>query len=109
MSKPSAGSSVSEVRRPPASSKPWFLWMTGMWVVFFVLMNAGRLDDIVAWIRDLPILLELLAWLVFFPWVLATTVWTSDWSEGVRVTLVVLFAAVWIIISIPRSKPSARK
>jgi hypothetical protein len=97
------------VRQASATSGGWFVWMVGLWVTFFVLMNAGKLDDIAAWIRDLPILLEILAWLVFFPWVLATAVWTSNWSEGLRMTLVVLFAIVWILVSIPRPKPSRRR
>jgi hypothetical protein len=97
------------VRRASATSGGWFVWTVGFWVTFFVLMNAGRLDDVAAWIPDLPILLEILAWLVFFPWVLATAVWTSNWSEGLRMTLVVLFAIVWILVSIPRPKPSRRR
>lgn len=97
------------VRRASAASGGWFVWMVGLWVTFFVLLNAGRLDEVAASIRDLPIVLELLAWLVFFPWVLATAVWTSSWSEGLRMTLVVLFAIGWILISIPRPKPAGRR
>lgn len=97
------------VRRASAASGGWFVWMVGLWVTFFVLLNAGRLDEVAAWIRDLPIVLELLAWLVLFPWVLATAVWTSSWSEGLRMTLVVLFAIGWILISIPRPKPAGRR
>lgn len=97
------------VRRASAASGGWFVWMVGLWVTFFVLLNAGRLDEVAASIRDLPIVLELLAWLVLFPWVLATAVWTSSWSEGLRMTLVVLFAIGWILISIPRPKPAGRR
>ena len=97
--------SVPEVAaRRNSKSNGWFAWMAGMWVVFFVLMQSGRLDDVAGWIRDLPILLEILVWIVLFPWVLGTAVWTSGWSEGLRVTLVVLFAAGWTIASIPRPK-----
>ncbi|WP_350275783.1 hypothetical protein [Kribbella sp. HUAS MG21] len=103
-------SSTAEVRRQaPASSKGWFLWMTGLWIVFFVVMGQGRLDDLAAWIRDLPIVAEILVWIVFFPQVLATAVWTSDWSEGLRITLVVLFTVVWTVLSIPRPKTSGRR
>ncbi|WP_432877392.1 hypothetical protein ACQPYH_28635 [Kribbella sp. CA-245084] len=104
MSKSTTGSPAPEVRRASATSGGWFVWMVGMWVAFFVLLNAGRLDDLAGWIRDLPILLEILVWVAFFPWVLGTAVWTSGWSEGLRITLVVLFAAVWILISIPRPR-----
>lgn len=97
------------VRRASAASGGWFVWMVGLWVTFFVLLNAGRLDDVAGWIRDLPILLEILAWLLFFPWVLATAVWTSGWAEGLRMTLVILFAIVWILVSVPRAKSSGRR
>ena len=102
MSKPSTSSSEPEVRRLGRGSNGWFVWMAGMWVVFFVLLNS-------TWIGDLPLLLEILVWVVLFPWVLATAVWTSDWSEGVRLTLVILFAAVWTIVSIPRPKTARKK
>jgi hypothetical protein len=67
-----------------------------------------RLDDLAAWIRDLPLVVEILVWIVFFPQVLATAVWTSGWSEGLRTTLVVLLAAVWILISVPRPRSGRR-
>ncbi|TCC08475.1 hypothetical protein [Kribbella soli] len=102
-------SSTTEVRRAPASSSSWFVWMTGLWIVFFVLMQKSQLDDLATWIRDLPIVVEILTWIVFFPQVLATAVWTSDWSEGLRVTLVVLFVFVWTLLSLPRPKPYGRR
>jgi hypothetical protein len=108
MSKPSTENATRGVRRAPASSNGWFVWMTGLWVVFFVLMSQGRLDDLAAWMRDLPLVVEILVWIVFFPQVLATAVWTSGWSEGLRTTLVVLFAAVWILVSIPRPRSGRR-
>jgi hypothetical protein len=109
MSKPATSGTEPEVRQIGRGSTGWFVWMTGMWVVFFVLLNSGRIDDVATWIRDLPLLLELVVWVVFFPWVLATAVWTSDWSEGLRLTLVILFAAVWTIVSIPRPKTPPKK
>lgn len=102
-------STTTDVRRAPASSKGWFVWMTGLWIVFFVLMNNGQLDDLATWIRDLPIVFEILVWIVFFPQVLATAVWTSGWSEGLRITLVTLFVLVWALLSIPRPKTSGRR
>ena len=101
---PSGTVVASPPRQVTTGSKLWFVWMVGMWIAFFVLLRSDRLDELAGSIRDLPIIAELVVWLLFFPWVLGTAVWTSDWSEGLRVLLVVLFTAGWIIISIPRPK-----
>jgi hypothetical protein len=95
---------ASRPRQATAGSKLWFVWMVGMWIVFFVLLRSDRLDALASSIRDLPIIAELVVWFLFFPWVLGTAVWTGDWAEWLRVLLVVLFAAGWTIISIPRPK-----
>ncbi|TCN31160.1 hypothetical protein EV644_12934 [Kribbella orskensis] len=98
------GASRPDSRRSRTGSRLWFLWMVGMWVAFYVLLRSDRLEEVATWIRDLPLVVELGAWLLFFPWVLATAVWTSDWSEWLRVVLVVIFTAGWTIVSIPRRK-----
>jgi 4-amino-4-deoxy-L-arabinose transferase-like glycosyltransferase len=87
----------------------WFLWMVGLWVVFFVFLRSGRLDDMASTIKDLPLPVELLVWFVFFPWVLGTAVWTSGWAETTRLLLVVLFALGWTIVSIPRRRSATPK
>ncbi|MEV0287044.1 MULTISPECIES: hypothetical protein [unclassified Kribbella] len=99
-----ASPDTAEHRTTMTGSKLWLLLMVGLWMAFYLFLGADRLDDVETWIRDLPLVLELGVWLVGFPWVLATAVWTSDLSETVRVTLVVLFTVVWTIISIPRPK-----
>jgi 4-amino-4-deoxy-L-arabinose transferase-like glycosyltransferase len=88
----------------PIKGRPWFAWMVGMWVVFYILLGTGRLDDIATAVRDLPLVFEILVWLLFLPWMLATAVWTSDWPEWLRVLLIVLFTAGWTIVSVPRRK-----
>jgi len=107
MSRQLAGSTGTEARRVTGSSKVWFVWMVGMWVAFFVLLRSDRLEEVATWIRGLPLVLELGVWLLCFPWVLATAVWTSDWSDGLRLTLVIVFAAAWTVVSIPRRKKTA--
>ncbi|MFI7063662.1 hypothetical protein ACIBL3_21940 [Kribbella sp. NPDC050124] len=104
MPKQLSDSTGTTAQHTTTGSRIWFLWMVGLWMAFFVLLGSDRLEDVATWIRDLPLIVELGVWLVGFPWVLATAVWTSDWSEGLRVTLVVLCAAVWTIVSIPRPK-----
>jgi hypothetical protein len=89
---------------PSLGSVLWFLWMLGMWVGFFVLLRLDRIDSVWSWVRDLPLLAELVAWLPFLPWMLGAAVWTGGWPEWLRVTLTLTFAIGWIIISVPRPK-----
>jgi Ca2+/Na+ antiporter len=96
-------------RGPSAGSMLWFVWMVGMWVAFFALLRTERLDGLWSSIRDLPLLAEIVVWFLFMPWMLGTAVWTSAWSEWVRLLLVLTFVVGWTIVSIPRPrKPSNR-
>jgi hypothetical protein len=69
----------------------WLVFMVGMWIVWH-------------WARDLPLVVELILWLLTFPWLLGTAVWESSWPSWLRVLLVVTFAVGWTWISIPREK-----
>lgn len=89
-------------------STGWFVWNTGLWVVFFVLLRSEHLDDLAGSIRALPLPVEIFVWIVFFPWVAATAVWTSGWWDNFRLTFVALSVIVWTLIAIPRTKAPAR-
>ena len=98
------GASGEPVARASAGAGMWFMWTVGLWVVFFVFLQSGRLEEVASTIKELPLPLELLVWLLFFPWVLGTAVWTSGWSETLRMALVVLFALGWTVLAIPRPR-----
>ena len=93
-------------RHRPLGATLWFLWMILLWVAFFVLLSADRLDELWSAIRELPLLAEVGMWVMFLPWMLGTAVWTSSWPTVVRVLLVVCFAVGWTMASIPREKPT---
>jgi hypothetical protein len=95
---------VLRSERRPLGATLWFGWMVGLWIAFFVALFADRLDEVWHWVRDLPLLVELLAWLLAFPWLLGTAVWESSWPSWLRLVLVVTFAAGWTLMSIPRRK-----
>ena len=82
----------------------WFVWMVAMWVAFFGLLLADRLQAVWDWVTDLPLVLEIVVWVAFFPWVLGMFVWTRDWADWLRLGLVLLFAVGWTLVSIPRRK-----
>jgi hypothetical protein len=78
--------------------------MVGMWLAFFVLLVADSLDQVWQTITQLPVLLEILVWIVFLPWVLGTWVWIGPWPLWLRVTLVLGVAIGWTAVSIPRGR-----
>jgi hypothetical protein len=105
-----SGSNSQATTPPPARPRRtvgailWFLWMVGMWLAFFALLWADQLDEVWSWIRDLPLIAEIVLWIAFLPWMLGMAVWTSSWATWIRVVLVVLFAVGWIVVSIPRRR-----
>ncbi len=112
---PEMWSSAAVSREPPAArerrfaqarSSPfgtlWFVWMVVMWVAFFVLLFADRLDAVWNAIRQLPIVVEIVLWIAFLPWMLGMAVWTSSWAGWLRAFLVICFAAGWTLASVPR-------
>jgi hypothetical protein len=89
-------------QRRPIGATLWFLWMVGMWIAFFALLFADQLDEIWRLVRDLPLVAEIVLWVLFLPWMLGTAVWTTSWPMWIRVALVACFAVGWTVVSIPR-------
>jgi hypothetical protein len=53
--------------------------------VILLIVAPEQLDAAWQWIRDLPIVLEVLAWVVLLPWMLAYLAWNSSWDLWLRV------------------------
>jgi hypothetical protein len=95
---------VRRSERRPLGASIWFVWMVAMWVGFFVLLLAERIDGVWSWARELPLLVEFLVWVALFPWLLGAAVWTSSSAGWLRLLLVLVFALGWSLASIPRRK-----
>jgi hypothetical protein len=61
-------------------------------IAFLVLLIVApeRLDAAYVWIRDLPIVVEVFAWVVLLPWMLAYLVWTAPWVLWLRIVLILI-------------------
>jgi hypothetical protein len=92
----------------PIGSTLWFLWMVGMWVAFFALLFADQLEEVWRLVRDLPLVAEIVLWVLFLPWMLGMAVWTTSWATWIRVAMIASFAVGWTVVSIPR-RTSATK
>jgi hypothetical protein len=78
-----SGATLSRVERSerrPLGATIWFVWMVAMWAGFFVLLVAERIDGVWGWVRDLPLLAEVVLWVALFPWFLGAAVWTGSWA-----------------------------
>jgi hypothetical protein len=101
--------SAHRSERRPLGATIWFVWMVTMWAGFFALLLADRIGDVWGWVRDLPLLAELVLWVALFPWLLGAAVWTSSWASWLRLLLVLLFAFGWSLASIPRRKQERKR
>jgi hypothetical protein len=80
--------------------------MAGLWGSFVTLLAVSpqTLDDAYEWLRELPLVWELLAWILTLPWTVGYLVYETSWQHWVRVLLVALIAAVHLSISAPRTR-----
>jgi hypothetical protein len=95
-----------------------FLAETGvLFVVFAVLWAAfgaaliwsqGSLDAAWQWIRDLPLLLQGLVWLLFLPVAIGLWVWETTWPLIVRLVLIAGLAGWNLLIFLPRALQAGR-
>lgn len=87
-----------------APGSVFFGLMVATWTVFFTLLAVSpeTLEDVYDWLTGLAIVWEVLMWIVLLPWAITYVVWDSSWDHWLRVVLVVLFAAVHLIICMPK-------
>jgi hypothetical protein len=84
----------------------WLALMLGGWTVFFALLvfSQSTVGELWRELRDLPIVVEGLVWLLLFPFALATAVWESSWDSWLRLLLVCCCALVWSALFFPRRR-----
>ena len=97
-------------RCAPASTQvpgsTFFGLMAGLWGAFVTLLAVSptTLDDAYAWLRGLPVVWEILMWIVTLPWTLAYLAYDSSWEHWVRVLIVALIVLVHLGISAPKEQ-----
>ena len=82
-----------------------FAIMVGGWVAFAVALIASRqtLDDVWTSVRDLPLVVEGVIWLLGFPFLLGLAIWQA-WDEAVRLTVIALLAIAYTYMFVPRAR-----
>ena len=82
-----------------------FLAFAALWVAlgYGIVANQGGVDAAWASIRDLPLIVQGVLWLLFLPVTAALWVWETSWPVVVRLVLVVGLAGWSLMIFLPRS------
>ncbi len=74
--------------------------MLALWITFFVLMGfyPETLDSIWSWLRGLPLVAEIVMWIVMLPWAIGLAIWQSSLATWLSVLLIALLAVAWMSI-----------
>lgn len=79
--------------------------MAGLWGSFVTLLavSPSTLDDAYDWLTGLPLVWEILMWILTLPWTVAYLVYDASWEHWVRVVVVALIVTVHVSMCAPRA------
>ena len=91
--------------RMQAPGSAFFASMAGLWGSFVTLLAVSpeTLDSAYDWLSELPLVWEILMWILTLPWTAAYLVYETSWQHWVRVLLVALVATVHLGACAPRT------
>ena len=77
------------------------------WLAFGagLVFSQGSLDQAWHWLRDLPIVLQAVVWLLFLPVTVGLWAWEQSWPLIVRLVVVLGLAGWNILMFLPKSSP----
>ena len=83
-----------------------FAIMVGGWVAFAVALVASRqtLDGVWTSVRDLPLVVEGVVWLLGFPFLIGLAIWQASWDEAVRLAVIAVLAVAYTYMFVPRAR-----
>jgi ABC-type amino acid transport system permease subunit len=81
-----------------------------LWVAFGagLLLSQGSVDQTWQTIRGLPLIVQLIVWLLFLPVMLGMWVWETTWPLIVRLVLVLSIAGWNLLVFLPKALQVAR-
>lgn len=93
--------------KPPARVSRWF-WTACvvLWVIFgaVLVVDPSRLLDLGQAVRDLPLVVEVVVWILFLPWMVGLWIWQLGWAAWLRVALIVAVAVGGAVVFYPRPR-----
>jgi ABC-type amino acid transport system permease subunit len=81
-----------------------------IWIAFAIglVWSQGSIDQAWQAIRGLPLIVQLVAWVLFLPAMVGLWVWETTWPLVVRLILVVGIAGWNLLILLPKAAQVAR-
>jgi hypothetical protein len=68
---------------------------------YYLATDPSRLADVWIWVRSLPLMVQVVLWLVLLPWMLSLWILSMPWALGVRIALVVVLLVVSEYLLLP--------
>jgi ABC-type amino acid transport system permease subunit len=87
-----------------------FVIFAALWVAFgaALIWSQGSLDQAWTAIRGLPLIVQLLGWLVFLPVMAGLWVWETAWPLLVRVLVIAGLAGWNLLVFMPKALQAVR-
>jgi hypothetical protein len=81
-----------------------------IWIAFAagLIWSQGSVDQAWASIRELPLIVQAVVWLLFLPVMIGLWVWETTWPLLVRLVLVIGIAGWNLLIFLPRAAQTVR-
>ena len=81
-----------------------------IWVAFgaALIWSQGSLDHAWQAIRDLPLIVQIVVWVLFLPVMIGLWIWETSWPIVVRLVLVVGLAGWNLMMFLPKALQAAR-
>jgi hypothetical protein len=93
-----------------AESGVLFVVFAAMWAGFAIAVigSQSSIDEVWQMIRSWPVIVQVVAWILFLPVMAGLWVWETTWPLVVRLVLVVGLAGWNLLIFLPRALQAAR-
>lgn len=76
-----------------------------IWIAFAagLIWSQGTIDEAWAAVRDLPLIVQAVVWLLFLPVMIGFWIWETTWPVIVRLVLVLSLAGWNLLVFLPRA------
>ena len=93
-----------------AESGVLFVIFAIAWIAFgaALIWSQGSIDQAWQAIRDLPLIVQIVVWVLFLPVMIGMWIWETSWPLVVRLVLVIGVAGWNLLVFLPKALQAAR-